>query len=270
MKSPFPGMDPYIEACGLWEGFHNRLMMRISFAIAEVLPKGYFVDSAKRRYVVLTESEDRKKPSSRSDKDIEQPPSRRRSQRTGRVPARKQNEDSDSVPMQAFIAEPFDEIFVEIFVLDGDRNRHVVTRIEALSPSNKRRDTRGWQEYLRKRQALLLGEANFIELDLVRGGDKMPMMTPWPDSPYTLLVSSAFKAPYCRVWKGYFQRRLPAIPVPLRYPEPGLTLDLQPLVDGIYSLGRYNERIDYTRPLKPALSRADAALVRSFLKKRGL
>lgn len=23
MKSPFPGMDPYIEACGLWEGFHN-------------------------------------------------------------------------------------------------------------------------------------------------------------------------------------------------------------------------------------------------------
>jgi hypothetical protein len=26
MKSPFPGMDPYYEACGLWEGFHNRLI----------------------------------------------------------------------------------------------------------------------------------------------------------------------------------------------------------------------------------------------------
>jgi hypothetical protein len=24
MKSPFPGMDPYIEACGLWEGFHGH------------------------------------------------------------------------------------------------------------------------------------------------------------------------------------------------------------------------------------------------------
>ncbi len=21
MKSPFPGMDPYIDACGLWEDF---------------------------------------------------------------------------------------------------------------------------------------------------------------------------------------------------------------------------------------------------------
>ena len=29
MKSPFPGMDPYIEACGLWEGFHNRLIAKI-------------------------------------------------------------------------------------------------------------------------------------------------------------------------------------------------------------------------------------------------
>ena len=26
MKSPFPGMDPYLEANGLWEGFHNRLV----------------------------------------------------------------------------------------------------------------------------------------------------------------------------------------------------------------------------------------------------
>jgi hypothetical protein len=29
MKSPFPGMDPYLEACGLWEGFHNRLINKI-------------------------------------------------------------------------------------------------------------------------------------------------------------------------------------------------------------------------------------------------
>jgi hypothetical protein len=55
--------------------------------------------------------------------------------------------------------------------------------------------------------------------------------------------------------------------VPLLEPDPDLTLDLQPLIDGIYALGRYDERIDYTRPLVPALSKADAALVRNLLKR---
>jgi len=29
MKSPFPGMDPYIEACGLWGDFHTHLIEKI-------------------------------------------------------------------------------------------------------------------------------------------------------------------------------------------------------------------------------------------------
>ena len=26
MKAPFPGMDPFIEACGLWSSFHDSLI----------------------------------------------------------------------------------------------------------------------------------------------------------------------------------------------------------------------------------------------------
>ena len=37
-----------------------------------------------------------------------------------------------------------------------------------------------------KRQAMLLGRANFIEIDLLRGGSKMPMLTAWPKS-YSML-----------------------------------------------------------------------------------
>lgn len=29
MKSPFPGMDPYIEACNVWRDFHHHLIERI-------------------------------------------------------------------------------------------------------------------------------------------------------------------------------------------------------------------------------------------------
>ncbi len=61
MKSPFPGMDPYIEACGLWEGFHGHLVEDIFRALAPVLPRGYTIDTAVRSYGVLMEAEARKR-----------------------------------------------------------------------------------------------------------------------------------------------------------------------------------------------------------------
>jgi hypothetical protein len=257
-------MDPYIEACGLWEGFHNHLIEAIYQAIAAVLPRGYTADTAVRTYVVLMGAEDKDENLAKPDITVTQSAS-------GKKPRKKKGgvtvaEEAESVPMEAFIAEKFEETFVEIYV--EDEERLLVTCIEVLSPSNKRRGTEGWQEYERKRQALLLGKANFIEIDLLRGGHKMPMRTPWPDSPYTLLVCRAFNAPHCRVWPVSFQRQLPVIPVPLLYSDPDLHLDLQLLLDGIYSLGRYDERIDYTRPLTPALTGVEAVWVEELLKNR--
>src|SRR3954452_1742118 len=60
MKSPFPGMDPYIEACGLWEDFHQDLIAQIKAAIARGLPENYAVRSQYRAYVVLAETEGKK------------------------------------------------------------------------------------------------------------------------------------------------------------------------------------------------------------------
>jgi len=265
MTSPFPGMDPYIEACGLWEGFHNHLLYSIDEALARVLPRGYTSDIAVRRYVVLNTAEGKKEDLPSPDVTLTEPaggkkPRRKKGSVTTAAPAA----EAESVVMQAFVAEKFEETFVEIHAEREERT--LVTCIEVLSPSNKRQGTEGWREYERKRQALLLGQANFIEIDLLRGGHKMPMLTPWPDSPYTLLVCRAIDAPRCRVWPVRLQRRLPVIPVPLLDPDPDLSLDLQPLLDGIYSLGRYDERIDYARPLTPALSAEDTAWMQEVLK----
>src|SRR5438552_1969122 len=60
MQSPFPGMDPYIEASGLWEGFHNHFIEAIYQAIAPALPRGYIVDTAVRSYIVLMEAKGKK------------------------------------------------------------------------------------------------------------------------------------------------------------------------------------------------------------------
>jgi hypothetical protein len=260
-------MDPYIEACGLWEGFHNRLIHKIDEALAPVLPRGYTIDTAVRSYIVLMEAEGKKDRLAKPDVAVTEPASpKKRRKKKGSVTVAAPAQEVEPVPMRAFVAEKFEETFVEIYL--EDEERVLVTCIEVLSPANKRRGTQGWAEYERKRQAMLLGRANFVEIDLLRGGRKMPMLDPWPDSPYTLLVCRQMDAPHCRVWPAHFRHRLPVIPVPLLSPEPDLTLDLQPLLDSIYSLGRYAERIDYTRPLAPALAGADADWVRQLLKDR--
>jgi hypothetical protein len=59
MKSPFPGMDPYIEACGLWEDFHDDLIAEIKRVLAREVPKGYVVRTRSRSYVVLAQAEEK-------------------------------------------------------------------------------------------------------------------------------------------------------------------------------------------------------------------
>jgi hypothetical protein len=133
MRSPFPGMDPYIEACGLWGDFHHDLISEIKHALAQAAPERYLVRAGERSYVVLVEDEHR-------------------------------------------------EAFVEIY--EATPEQRLVTSIEILSPSNKRPRAPGYDLYLCKRQSLLLGDANLVEIDLLRGGSRMPMLDLWPDSPF--------------------------------------------------------------------------------------
>ena len=92
---------------------------------------------------------------------------------------------------------------------------------------------------------------NFVEIDLLRRGRRMPMDDEWPDSPYCLLVGRKAEAPRCSVWRAYSTRPLPEIPIPLAPPEADLPLSLQPLIDATYWRGRSTEvNIDYRQPLQ--------------------
>ena len=139
-----------------------------------------------------------------------------------------------------------------------------------MSPSNKRPGTPGWELYQRKRQARLLGEANLVEIDLLRGGKRLPMVDPWPDSPYTLLVSRRSTAPLCRVLRAHYAKPLPPVPVPLLEPDPDTSLNLQMLIDDIYRRYRYDQEIDYGKPLTPPLPADDVARLQEQLGKRGM
>jgi hypothetical protein len=265
MKSPFPGMDPYIEACGLWEDYHDDLIADIKRTLAATLPPRYVARTRKRSYVVLVESEGKTEHAFVPDVSVTAPPPRKSgAAKENAISAAATATEIESVEMQAFIETEFVETFIDIYELKPERR--LVTSIEVLSPANKKRRSLGWKKYLRKRQALLLGKANLVEIDLLRGGHKMPMLTAWPKSPYSLLVAREEKAPRCRVWPAFFDRPLPTIPVPLSRPDPDIPLALQPLVDAIYERGRYQEEIDYTLPLTPPLNPEEAAWLKRQLR----
>src|SRR5438876_8974540 len=153
--------------------------------------------------------------------------------------------------MRALVETEHREGFLEI--REANPQRKLITCLEVLSPSNKRSGTPGWSQYTRKRQVYLEGAANFVEIDLLRGGRRMPMEDDWPDSPYYLLVCRKPEAPHCSVWQAHFLRPLPPLPVPLAPPDPDITLSLQPLVEVVYARSHYEHDIDYRQPPHPVV-----------------
>jgi len=78
------------------------------------------------------------------------------------------------------------------------KSRQLVTAIEILSPTNKRGD--GRRDYLAKRRRVLLSTAHLLEIDLLHGGERLPMQQPLPPAPYYIVLSREEKRPVSEVW----------------------------------------------------------------------
>jgi hypothetical protein len=262
-------MDPYIEISHLWEDFHQKLVGEIERALAPVLPDRYVVRTGERSYVALAyvDDEDERRlflpdiAVASASRAARTPRRRKESARAAAV-----RTEPGPVMMQALVKAEYRETFLEIRQVEPEHK--LVTGIEILSPSNKRRGTKGWRLYYRKRLAYLSGHANFVEIDLLRGGRRMPMVTPWPDDPYYLLVCRKKQAPRCRVWPASFTKPLPPIPIPLLPPDPDVSLDFQPFIQAIYARSRYERDIDYRRPLDPPLSQREQDWLDERLRKQ--
>src|SRR5262245_33909421 len=116
MKSPFPGMDPYIEACGWWAEFHGHLIEAIYHALARALPRKYKITTGLRSYVVLMESEGKKDHLAEPDLTITEPVSKMKPrQMKGSAAVATPPQGGQAVTMRAFLAEEMKERFVEIY-----------------------------------------------------------------------------------------------------------------------------------------------------------
>jgi hypothetical protein len=133
-----------------------------------------------------------------------------------------------------------------------------VTVIEVLSPSNKKSGS-SRDQYLAKRQELIDSRANLVEIDLLRGGNSMPLDNR-PDRAfaYSVLVSRVDDRPKAGFWPIGLRDPLPIIPIPLRAPSGDAQLDLQELLDHVYDVSGYEDYIYSGFPDPPLLAKDQA------------
>jgi hypothetical protein len=258
MKSPFPGMDPYLEQS--WGDVHNSLITYAQAMLNERLPRDLRARTQERIVVEVPGDDDRSYyPDIRIDEDTRSSDGATAVADVAMVTAE---------PLVVPFNEPETQAFLEI--IEAGPNRRLITVLEIVSPSNKVGKAR--EKYLQKQHDLSEAGVSLVEIDLLRGGPhvlQLPLYR-YPAShrtPYKVCVCRGTKAA-AEIYRVPLRERLPTIRVPLRPSDADVALDLQTLIEQVYHHGRYDD-IDYTLPPAPPLDPEDAAWADELLRAAG-
>ena len=246
--SPFPGMNPYFEQPGIWRGFHTLFLVYALEEIAASLPKGYQIDIEESLFIDTPE--DGARLFAVADLAVQANDSFER--------------DATAVmaaPLTTTIRMPRQRRARNLMISSRIR-REVVTVIELLSPANKSLGA-DRNLYLNKRATLLQNEANYVEWDLLRGGERLPVED-LPACDYYALVSRRSERPRVGVWPILLRDPLPVVPIPLLPGDPEPLVNLKRIVDRVYDVGMYGQKLygeDPTPPLAPDDAAWAAAII---------
>ena len=243
MPSPFPGMNPYLENPEFWPEVHHLLIGILAETLnPQLLPK-YRVAIEKRVYQmngddalfvgipdVTVERSRTATKESESNVAVATPP---------------------STPVTVTVPVPLElrEGYLEVREV---ATKEVVTVIEVLSPSNKR-PGKGRETYEEKRREVLGSRTHLVEIDLLRGGEPMPVSGSNIQGNYRILVSRSDRRPRADLYVFNLQDIIPTFPLPLRSEDAEPIIDLHSCLDLIYDRAGLAFAIDYScEPLPPA------------------
>ena len=261
IRSPFPGMDPYLEAH--WGDVHSRLVIYGCDLLQDVLPEGLRARVEERVFLETPIGEGR---STYPDVRVVEDP---------RAKVASAPSPGGVVLAEPIIirlpAEPITETFIQI--LDARRGGRVVTVIEFLSPSNKLPGA-GQRLYQEQREELYLARTSLVEIDLLRKGQRIFTIPPTsvPPShrtPYQVCVWRGWRPDRIEIYAAPLRERLPGIRIPLRESDTDVPFDLQAVVDLVYRIGRYDD-MDYTVEPDPSLEPEDQEWADALLREKGL
>lgn len=259
IRSPFPGMDPYLEA--YWGDVHTKMAARICDVLNPNLPEdlvartevyvGLYVDESKdadfKPDVSITEADGEPTGGGGLAVAAAEPKLYRMPN-----PLRKQK---------------------RVVIYEAGTDGVLVTALEILSPTNKGgRDEQ--QLYRNKRTEFLRAGTSVVEIDLLRGGTSI-LYAPAADrerrdpADYYVSIVRGWRQGQAEVYPISLRDRLPAIRVPLRRTDSDAGLDLQSLIEHVYQFGAYHRTVRYDREPIPPLSPEDAAWADTLLRAAG-
>ncbi len=261
MRSPFPGMDPYLER--YWRDVHHRLCTYACDALQpQVRPK--LVATLDEQLLVEDDELDEVRyivPDLRIEQSRGGPPTA-----AGAVVA-----EAEPLVIRYTKSEPQNQGFVTITdPTDGNR---LVTVIEFLSPTNKRPGA-GLRQYRKKQAELREAKVSLVEVDLVRAGT-WALQVPRGSvprkhrEPYNVCVTRGWLEDVCEVYAIAINQVVPKVRIPLRRKDADAVLDLQELLSRAYENGAYDDRLDYVADADPPLTGDAAAWADDLLRKAG-
>jgi hypothetical protein len=254
-RSPFPGMDPYLEA--RWSDVHAKMIGFIGEALQPLLPRDLRARAEERILLEADDEEDVGSGGYRSDVAvIETGPG-------SRAPA--VGETGAVAAIEPIIIRRFPTPILDrwVQIVDVSSGNRVVTVVAILSPWNKLAGRLN-RQYLRKLQDYARASVSVVEIDLLRSGSRGRIAETEADipadrrTPYIACIRLGWEPETWRAYPLPLRARLPAFPIPLRPTDPQILLDLQPIIDRIYVAGGHDD-IDYTKPPEPPLQESDMA-----------
>jgi hypothetical protein len=247
-------MNPYLEQDDVWHDFHEDFLPRLREQLADQLGAHYIVKIDEHVYIHEPPAEERTF-LGRSDVFV-----------GWRRPSPEQGAATATIPTTAPAQVVLPTVDVErlsFLEIRDRRDRRVVTVIEVLSPTNKYSGT-DREQYLGKRGHYLSSSVHLVEIDLLRGGPRMPFVGAIPECDYYAMVSRMETRPRADFWPIRLRDPLPIIPIPVREPDPDVQLDLAAALHRVYDAARYANYIYQGTP-QPGLRAEDAAWAQQFL-----
>jgi hypothetical protein len=149
----------------------------------------------------------------------------------------------------------------------------VITVLELLLPNNKGAG-QGRNAYQTKRQqilgGLLGGSTHLVGIDLLPGGESMPILDNEIKSDYRILVSRIQLRPRAELYPFNLQESIPAFFSPRKKGDIEPLVDLQDVIQDFFDRAGFDLAIDYNCEPVPPIQETDIIWVNELLKAHGL
>jgi len=260
-RSPFPGMDPYLEAH--WGDVHTSLTTYARNQLQSHLPPGLVARVEEYVNLELDEAGEQDSASYRPDVSALE------TSGTESSPAATATIEAAEPLLVVRQTDPETQRWVKVIEA---RSGRLITAIEFLSPHNKVGRGRAW--FLTKQRDLLAAGVNIVEIDLVRRGEFSLQVAEEQlpadyRHPYRICVVRANRPRRSEMYPAGFREPLPTIRIPLRpQQDHDVPLNLQALIEQVYVDGAYGS-IDYSADPDPPLAEDHAAWAEELLKSAG-